>query len=427
MKILIKITENIIFSLFVFGYFPIFLVKLKQADDKKRLLADRFGFLPDKLLSYISGSDVIWIHAVSVGEVKAAENFIKCIRNEFGGYKIVISTVTPTGNTVAKKLFGNDSVFYLPLDISFITDKVMSRIKPSILVLMETEIWPNLIFSAKKFGAKVIVANGRLSPKGFRGYFKIKKLIKPVIDEVSLFLLQTEQYKKRLLKIGVDNSRVVVAGNMKFDSISELDIDEESAAERINLPWRAARIFVAASTHPGEEELVIKAYLELRKKYPLLKLIIAPRHIERKDDIITVAEVYGLHAVARTDNFISENCDVFILNTIGELQYAYKTAELVFMGGSLIPHGGQNPLEAVILKKAVMTGKYTFNFKEIYKALFSMGVAFKVESVDELCSVSSGILSGDINTDVDKGYKWIIEMKGASERSVKYVKDLLEK
>ena len=432
---------DIIFTFFMVGYLPFFFVKLGQAEDKKRLLLDRLSFYASSVGENSKEKKVIWIHAVSVGETLAARDFLRKMHSTFPDYRIILSTVTATGNRVAKKIADdNTDVIYFPLDISGITNKAVRYLHPSIVILMETELWPNLILSAHTYGAKIVIINGRLSPQSFRSYYRVKGLLQSVFKKIDLYLMQTDRYAKRLKKIGIPEHKIVVTGNMKFDNVEmPRDVSVDPVTLKAHCGFQSNDIIViAASTHRGEETIMCDVYRKLRTVWPQCKMLIAPRHIERTQEIIEILNRYRFsYAVADNTN-VSEKMvsyrtdgahDVYILNTIGELKKMYAIGDVVFMGGSFIKHGGQNPLEAVVYKKAIVSGPHVFNFSDMYQTLFTLGAAVKVDSPEMCLRAIETILKDKTRTlaMTTKAYTWIEEMKGASERNSQYIKQLLGK
>ncbi len=430
---------DIIFIIFALGYMPFFILKLSQVDDKKRLLFDRLSFYSSRVREGIKGRETIWIHAVSVGETLAVKDFLNKVHDAFPEHRIVFSTVTPTGNRVAKKIVNKiTEIIYFPLDISFITNRVIRFLHPSIVILMETELWPNLILSAHKSGAKIVIVNGRLSPKSFRSYYRVKGLLHSVFQKIDLYLMQTEKYAKRLKKIGVPDNKVFITGNMKFDNI---EIPEDLGDDYVSLKRKCGfgsddLILIAASTHRGEEAIIVDIYSKLHAEFPHLKMLIAPRHIERTDEIIELLNKYQLSYKVADLSGISEgkisykvdvNNDVYMLNTIGDLKRMYAIGDVVFMGGSLVKHGGQNPLEAIGYKKPIVTGRHVFNFSDIYQTLFELGAAVKVDSPN-MCleAIREVIFNEEKRYELSKkAYAWLCKMKGASEKNFEYVRMLL--
>jgi 3-deoxy-D-manno-octulosonic-acid transferase len=430
---------DLIFVIFMLGYLPVFLVKLKQADDRLGLLKDRFSLYRGEFIEKMRGRKVIWIHAVSVGETLAMRPFFEMLREKFPSYTFVLSTVTPTGNTVARRIaHGRAEVIYFPVDISFITRRVVRLIKPKIVILMETELWPNLILAARKQGCKVAIVNARVSPKSFRSYYKIQWLLRAVFRSVDLFLAQNERYGKRLRRLGAAPGAVAVSGNMKFDSVQTESIAAVDIAD-LRQKYRLEKGYtyiVGASTHAGEERFLLDVFHGLRLVRENIRLVIVPRHIERVSDIaqevlfaqcsFRAADTDALSPELKT-KVASEPGDVFILNTIGELPMMYAVSDIVFMGGSLIKHGGQNPLEAIGQKKPVLSGPHVHNFPGIYDELQEMKAARIITTVEECRAAIEAILNDpdSVAAAASSACRWLTSRKGASRLSVRSIETLL--
>lgn len=356
-----SIFYNLIGLLVLLIYLPRYAIKRKF----HKGFTARFGVLPRGL----NLDKPIWIHAVSVGEVMVIRGLLEELRKAYPNKKFVISTVTVTGNKIAKEIAKEgDFVTFLPLDFSFIVRKVIRKIKPCLFIIAETEIWPNLISFLKKENVPVISINARISDSSFKGYSRIKPLISPVLRKIDFFCVQTDIDAERLNSLGVSTDKISVTGNMKFDRRLASDISAQDCRKKLGLQ-AADRIFVAASTHEGEEEAALTAYKELLNKFQDLKLLIAPRHPERSAQVADIVASFGFRPLF-TSNLPYEcpTCitePVFILNTVGELMSYYSAADVVFVGGSLMKVGGHNILEPASLAKPVITGEHMFNFRDI--------------------------------------------------------------
>ena len=330
---------------------------------------------------------VIWLHCVSVGETNAVRPLVDELKSHFPDHRVVISTTTLTGQTLAQNIFKDkaDAVFYFPFDFKFSVRKALEQFKPSVVLLMETEIWPRFIREAKQSGAKIAIVNGRLSDASFRRYSIFKSFIRSVLADVDIALMQGEAYAKRIISIGIDPAKVKTTGNLKFDlnlDSSETDLTAEFR-ERFGISAERPLI-VAASTHSPEELWMLEAFseffLEPSKLRP--RLLIAPRHPERFDEVAEQVRSIGASrfpqfkplSMARRSSDDSEKdkaADVILLDSIGELRSVYPLAEIVFVGGSLIPHGGQSVLEPAAAGKVIITGPYTHNFEAVVKELIA--------------------------------------------------------
>ena len=260
----------------------------------------RLGIYSRHLISRLSGRKNIWIHAVSVGEIIAVAPLVENIRLKHPGYRIVFSTVTETGNIAATKILSEDDIaLYLPFDLSFIVRKAIGYIRPSFLVITETELWPNLILTARKMGVKVFLVNGRISDSSFKKYRIAMGLLAPVLRHINLICMQTEEYSQRIISLGAYRQRVFVSGNMKFDSafLGYVSCQKSEALKSMLCLDQDSRLMAAGSTHPGEELIVLSSYKKLKPEFPGLRLIIAPRHVERAHEVMQAAQHLRLDAV----------------------------------------------------------------------------------------------------------------------------------
>lgn len=333
------------------------------------------------------GRKVIWLHCVSVGETNAARPLVEELKSNFPDHRIVVSTTTLTGQTLAQDIFKSkaDAVFYFPLDWKFSVRKALVMFKPSIVLLMETEIWPRFIREAKISGAKIAIVNGRLSETSFKRYALFKSFIRNVLADVDIALMQGEADAKRIALLGIDPVKVKLSGNLKFD----LDLDPSEADLTLEFRQRFGisgerPLIVAASTHSPEELWMLEAFAEFFLEPSKLRprLLIAPRHPERFGEVAEQVRSIGvgrfpqfkpLSMVRRSSIKSDEDktADVILLDTIGELRAIYQLAEIVFVGGSLIPHGGQSVLEPAAAGKAIVTGPHTHNFEAVVRELIA--------------------------------------------------------
>jgi 3-deoxy-D-manno-octulosonic-acid transferase len=329
----------------------------------------RLGFLPE---FDAEGRQVLWLHCVSVGETNAARPLVKEIVESFPEYALVVSTTTKTGQNLAREIYKNQAklVFYFPYDWKFSVRRALRRIKPNVVLLMETELWFNFLRQANKSGARVAIVNGRLSEKSFKRYSYVKKTMRRVLHYIDLALMQGRSDAKRLIELGIRSSKVKVTGNVKFDqSFEETELTEYFRA-RFAISENSPLI-VAASTHAPEENFVLQAFKDVWKNSSakLPRLLIAPRHPERFDEVFELVKKSGFDWVRRseTESTRDETAEIILLDSIGELRAVYPLAEIVFVGGSLIARGGQSVLEPAIARNAIVTGFYTMNFADIVK------------------------------------------------------------
>ncbi len=391
----------------------------------------RLGIYSSDLVSRLAGRKNIWIHAVSVGEVIAVAPLIENIRQRHPGCRIVFSTVTETGNSAAKKILLKDDIdLYLPFDLSFITRKVIDYIKPVFLVLTETELWPNLILTAHKMNVKIFLVNGRISDSSFRRYKIARPFLASALRNIDLLCMQTEEYGQRMALLGAHRSRVAVSGNMKFDSAFLDDIsDQRREILRQTLCLHSGeRLMVAGSTHPGEEDIILSAYNKLKTQFPQLRLIMAPRHIERAHDIMNIVERLQLDAVffsrlSEANRAVSAH--VVIFDVIGRLKDLYSIADIVFVGGSLVRKGGQNMIEPAVFAKPIVLGPYTHNFRDIVDMFLEKQAIVIAESEESLVVVIEGLLKDkDSAKRLGQKARSVVESnRGAAERTLKAIEN----
>ena len=414
-----RILYDLLYLLALIIYLPVFLLRRKF----HRGLIRRLGILPRLLFL----DRPIWIHAVSVGEATLIKGLLEELRLAFPGKSFVISTVTPTGNKIARGLARDkDFVTYLPLDLSFVVGSVIKKVNPFLFVVAETEIWPNLLGCLYKKHIPVIVVNGRISDSSFRGYFGIRFLIKPVLNKISLFCVQTERDARRLLHLGLQKSRLRVTGNMKFDLKPEV-LSFKASGLRLKYD---EELWVCGSTHPGEEEIILKAYQRLLAEFPDLRLLLAPRHPERASEVAGLVKKFGFQPVKIS--FQKQPADgstpVYILDTVGELLSFYSIAHLVFVGGSLVNKGGHNILEPAALGKPVIFGPQMFNFKDISQLFLKNKGAVLVHNQKELVSSVRNLLNDpSLVTALGQHAKELIaQNQGATQRNLGFILSLVK-
>ncbi|MFH0826382.1 MAG: 3-deoxy-D-manno-octulosonic acid transferase [Candidatus Omnitrophota bacterium] len=418
------IVYDLIFLLVGIFFLPVYFFRRKFHSG---FLA-RLGFLPKE-----SRFDrPIWIHAVSVGEVNAISALLQELRKANPGKQIVISTVTATGNRMAQAIAqGKDFVTYLPLDLGFAVKSAIDRINPSLFIIVETEIWPNLLTYLHRKRIPVITVNGRISDRSFKGYLSLKFLLKPILAKVALFCMQSELDAKRLKRLGVSQEKIQVTGNMKFDAKIELEKKEKKDTQAELGLGPKDKLLVAGSTHRGEEEIVLAAYRQLLREFPHLKLLIAPRHIERSQDIEKIVSRFGFHGI-----FVSSrprechSCavtPVFILDKLGELISFYSIADIVFVGGSLIKKGGHNILEPAFLSKPILFGPHMFNFRDIEDLFLADQAALMVQDEEELRAHVARLLNEPfLATELSqRGQRIIAGNRGATLKNLQFIKKLL--
>ncbi|MBI4398872.1 MAG: 3-deoxy-D-manno-octulosonic acid transferase [Candidatus Omnitrophica bacterium] len=410
-------------AMVLFGLFSLrrFFEKSKQAPDKKKLFRERFGRV-DCAAFQRSGKKVIWVHAVSVGEVAAVRRLVELLAAG-GDVLLVLSTVTPTGQFAARALEEKGCrLIYFPFDISAISGHVLDSIQPDLILLAETEIWPNFILRARERRIPIGIINGRISEKSLRGYRRIAWLMRPVFEAIDFVLVQTEQDKNRYSSLKFPASKIHVLGNMKFDQIPEQDSGRDAAALRRE--WGFAEedlIIVGGSTHPGEEIILLEVFKALIE-FPRLRLILAPRHPERAREVGAQANHMGLKADFYSGISKGEG-KILILDTVGQLRRFYSIASLAVMGGSFIPHGGQNPIEPACASCAVLSGPHVHNFEAVYRAFITAGAAEIVPAPEALLTrVRAYLHHPELRQERgEKARKLVESERGATARHLEWI------
>jgi len=343
--------------------------------------------------------------------------------------KFVISTVTPTGNKIAQTLAKEgDLVTYLPLDFSFIVRSAINRIKPGLFIIAETEIWPNLISYLYRKNIPIVTVNARISDTSFKGYSFVRFLIRAILNKINLFCAQSELDADRLKQLGVRADKIKITGNMKFDINDYTDLKKDYADYRLKLGLEAGdKLFIAGSTHPGEEEIILAVYSSLLNKFPNLRLLIAPRHPQRSKDVLRLISGFGLNGF-EVSKFnprepVPKNNPVFVLDTTGELVNFYSAADIVFVGGSLIKKGGHNILEPANQGLPIIFGPHMFNFRDIAGMFLKNNAAVMVENQADLVSAVAEILKDATKAAqlVNNARKVIAMNQGATKRNIEAI------
>jgi 3-deoxy-D-manno-octulosonic-acid transferase len=423
---------NIFLTFFLILASPYFLLRSLIQKRFRKALPQRMGFFRSP-----SFKRPIWVHAASVGEVLCSIPLLKKIKKESTHLKIILTTMTFTGNETAKTYLPEaDQVLFLPIDHPFIIPRVVEKIQPNLLLIAETELWPNLLQSCGKKGIPIVLFNGRISQKSFQRYHLFKFFFKKCLKHISLFLMQTEEDRTRIIEMGGESQKTRVVGNLKFDQTFPSFTQEVVAemAKHLGLQGNE-NILIAGSTHPGEEEILVSLYKEIKKINPHLVLILAPRHLERLEEVERILRKESLSWLRKTSLSLGagrsdqERPDVILLDTMGELMSIYNLGTLVFVGGSLVPVGGHNPLEPLFFRKCVLLGPYMFNFLEISNRLIENGGAIQVSGKEDLFSQMKRLLfdEGARKEIGEKGYQFLQRHQGATERMMQEIRPFLIK
>ncbi len=411
----------------LFG-FPYFLYKILATPKSRSSLLARLGKVPFRK----SQSPLMVIHGVSVGEILAARTLFKGLMEALPGWEFIVTSTTPTGHEMALKAYPDSSVSYFPLDISFAVNRFFQRLRPSAVVLMELEIWPNFLSRAYREEIPVFLVNGRISRSSYRGYLKVKRLLFKPLTKIRRYCVQTEEYRQRFLELDIPESQIAVTGSMKFDSAPLPISSGEEAGIRDSLHVPEGRpVFVAGSTHSGEEEIILSTFAALKKKHPELLLVIVPRYPDRAKEIAGLAARAGFEAVRKsvlqeTDASLGDR--VLIVDTIGELTRVYGIASCVFVGGSLVPRGGQNMIEPAGLGRPVVFGPQIENFSEVGEMLVESGGADWVRDSAEMERKLDFLLSDPERArDMGrKGLETVERLRGSTARTVEIICEVLD-
>jgi 3-deoxy-D-manno-octulosonic-acid transferase len=359
---------TILYALVLLVTLPFWLVQMLRAGKYRAGLGERLGLVPERLKLPQTSEQSIWIHAVSVGEVLAIGGIVAGLQSEFPGFRVFVSTTTLTGQTLARQHFGEQNVFYLPLDMPLAINPYLRAIRPKMLILAETEFWPNLLRLAKESGATIAVVNARISDRSLPGYARFRTLLATVLSSIDLLLAQTQLDRDRLMQIGATSDRLSVSGNLKFDTKVPAESFLSRALKNVLAPGEPVVIF--GSTVEDEEELLIPCFKTLLNEYPDALIVLAPRHPERFDTVAELLRTSGMSFWRRsTWNGAPIAGGVLLLDTVGELASVYSVADVAFVGGSLVRRGGHNVLEPAQFGKPILVGPYTENFREIIRVL----------------------------------------------------------
>ena len=396
---------------------PIITIVLKRKGYSVDAINRKNAILPET--GFNVTDNVIMFHGVSVGEINALENLINRTRKEFQDAKIVVTTGTHTGQDIAKKKLGNivDLITYFPADAPTIVNKFLDKINPKTVFIAETEIWPVFAMECKSRDINLYLINGRISDKTFKLYYIFRIIFKYFLSFYTGVYTQSDEDNNKFLRIGAACDSTKRMNNLKFD-ISKPELNFK--IEKTN-----SRVLLAGSTHKGEDEIVLYNYRRLKEKHPDLKLIIAPRHLTRVEEVRSLTESFNFKYAFRSNgNNSLKDIDVLILDTLGELGKMYAFADIAFIGGSFNQTGGHNPLEAVVFEKPVISGPSIHNFKDIYSIIINSGAGFVVKDKDEFYNIADTLLADKdyYNKVTNASAKVFTEQQGALE----FVIDLLK-
>jgi len=388
---------------------------------------ERLGMVPGRLFDRVA-PDTIWIHAVSVGEVLAVSLLVEELKSQLPGWRVVVSTTTDTGQKLARQRFGEGDVFYFPLDFGFAVRAYLEALRPKLLVLAESEFWPNLLHQARLSGASIAVVNARVSDRSLPRYLRFRELLRGVMQNVDVFLAQSDEDARRLVQIGALAERVCVGGNLKFEvkppqrppilEVFAVALQREEIGPLV----------VAGSTLEGEEEMLIDCFRQVVARYPRALLILAPRHPERFETVAALLAGSGVRGQQRSqwDGHQPIGGGVFLLDSIGELASLYQFADLAFVGGSMVPKGGHNVLEAAQCGAAILVGPHTENFRDMV-GVFQRAEALRVVTREALTFTVLALLQDDAERARlgQRALEVMRQQQGATERTLAALFQLL--
>lgn len=421
---------NILFFLSLVLALPLIAVKVLTSEKRKKTLIRR---LRPKVYIRPSGPRPVWIHALSVGEVLATSALIKKLRETYAQRPVVLSVSTLTGHEVAEQGLKDqvDGLFFFPYDLPWSVRKTIRAVDPGLFILVESDIWPNFTYEMRKRRVPFILVNGRVSPGSFLGYSRLSFFMKSVFSKISFICAQTDMDARRFVALGAAAEKVHVTGNIKFDqpliSVSEGEMSELRGSMSIG---PAAPVWVAGSTHEGEEAMLLRCFQALKSKVPGLVLVVVPRDPRRAGGVQGLFEQAGLRAPLRTELEkldVGSAPEVIIVDTMGELRRLYAIAHVAFVGKSLINLGGQNPLEPAALKKPVLFGPHMFNFARIAERLVQEGGALQVANEGELVQGVGDLLAdpGRLRTMGSQAYEVFRMNRGAVDKTLAVIQGSL--
>jgi 3-deoxy-D-manno-octulosonic-acid transferase len=407
---------------------PYWLYQVVRRGKYRTGFSERMGRVPARLAaSQSDNARVIWIHAVSLGEVLAVSGLVQAMRRTFPDHRVVISTTTDTGQQLARKRFGEENVVYFPMDFAFAIRPYLRALQPELVVLAETEFWPNFLRLAHASGARIAVVNARISDRSWPRYLRFRLALRRMLAHVDLFLAQTEQDSSRLQSIGAEAQRVRVAGNLKFDITLPASPPIVESLRQSLAAEGAGPVLVCGSTVEDEEGPLLKAFENVRVEHPRAVMILAPRHPERFDDVAILVQQLGIPSYRRS-RWQGESLagGVLLVDSIGELAALYALADVAFVGGSLVPRGGHNIIEPAQHRVAIVVGNHTENFRDIV-ALFQSRGAVRIVTVAELPLTLMQLLANESERlELGRRAEQTLRLQtGATARTLQALRDLI--
>ncbi len=422
---------SLLLSLGLFVLIPHFLFQALAHGKYIAGLRQRLGSVPQ-----LNGKPVIWLHCVSVGETQAARPLAKRLKQQFPHHDLVVSTITLTGQNLARDVFRNEaaSIFYFPFDWRWTVRRALKAVNPAVVLIMETELWPNFLRECKTRRIPVAVVNGRISRQSYGRYRLIKPFLRRVLSSLSIAVMQSETDAQRLEDLGMSKEKLFTAGNLKFDAELASELSDKTDELRTRFAFRTnIPLVLAASTHGPEEHIILESIQKLRQKQPV-RLMLAPRHPERFNEVASLVQKSGLPWTRRTNppDANDANATIILLDTIGELPATYTLADIVFVGGSIVDKGGHNVLEPAAAGATVVTGAHTHNFHAIVElmneagALVQLPVLEDAVAGDEIAYVFEKLLASPAEREeLGRRAKQLISAnQGAADRTMQLIAPL---
>ena len=392
---------NSFLSILTVFLLPYYYIKSHRSNEKLNL-RERFAFYNQNLDLLFPAARVIWIQAASAGETLAAQKLTSKIREEYPEARIIFSTMTASGKNLAKKkIEGADLIIYLPFDLNWVVKKAVKTFKPDLFIMIETELWPNLIRNLDEHGSQIMLASGRISDDSFGQYKYLGSLLEDMLKRVDVFSMQHQEAADKIKELGAPEDHICINGNLKYDIDLNPPTEDEYYQKREKLNIKEdTKVIVAGSTHQGEEEIILNTYQQLKHDFENCKILLAPRYVERREELLELCQEKEIAAVLYSEVKkgriqLDDNTDIIIVDTMGELADLYYYSDLVFIGGSLINRGGHNVIEAAARAKVVLFGKSMYNFKEERDLLLENEVAFEVKNGDDFFEKAYQLLAND--------------------------------
>jgi len=421
------ILYDLAFLLFLGLFFPVLWRRIKPDREYPGDWNERFGIYPGDIKKKLKERKTIWFQTVSVGELLSITPLLKLLKEKHPDERIVLTVTTKTGRKIARENFPDITCFFFPLDFYFIVKQAVKFLNPKLIVLVETELWPNLLRISRTKKIPVIIINGRISPRSFSRYRKFRLFTKKVLPCLSEIAMRTEEEAQRIIFLGAEKEKIKIAGSIKFDqafSLSE-EMQPDKIREKYGIPENK-KVIVFGSLHPGEESDIVNVCIKLINKYPDILFVIAPRFLNRTNIFKVLAEKRIQYA-KRSKLPENKELSLWIIDTYGELNNFYSICECAFVGGSLVGWGGQNPIEPAAFKKPVIFGKYKWHFFEEWGKIKSGGGGIEVEDYNELYEKICFLLENpEIAKQLgEKAFHVVSENKGATAKNLKIIEKYL--